>query len=205
MLNAGESKVRKWQVPLIAGVLGCVSIGAFAGAPAPDSPQAKQEAAHLDQLPPVTPRGSGIHQDSSGRKQRGNASYYSSRFTNRKMADGRKMNPNSNVAASKTLPLGTVAKVTNLDNGKSAMVKVQDRGPFVPNRVVDLAPKVANELDLKKQGVAPVEIKPVTIPQPDGGVKLGAGAADSSPQEVKQAADVTRQLVGPKATETAER
>jgi len=106
------------------------------------------------------------------------------------------MNPNSNIVASKTLPLGSVAKVTNLENGKTATVKVQDRGPFVDGRVVDLAPKVANELDLKKQGVASVEVKPVTVPQPDGGVKLGAGAADSSPEEVRQAVTTTRELAG---------
>jgi rare lipoprotein A len=197
--------VPRWHALIVAGALVPFTIGAFAQPVPPDSPAAKQEATHLNGLPAVTPAGVGIHEDRSGRKQRGKASYYSSRFANRKMADGRKMNPNSDVAASKTLPLGTVAKVTNLDNGKSATVHVQDRGPFVPGRVVDVAPKVANELDLKKDGVAPVEIKPVTIPQPDGGVKLGAGAAEASPQELKQAAEVTRQLAGLKPTETAER
>ena len=48
------------------------------------------------------------------------------------------MNPNSNVAASKTLPLGSVAKVTNLENGKTATVRIEDRGPYVNGRVVDL-------------------------------------------------------------------
>ena len=65
------------------------------------------------------------------------------------------MNPNSDIAASKTLPLGSVAKVTNLDNGKTATVKIEDRGPYVNGRVVDLAPKVADQLDLKQKGVVP--------------------------------------------------
>ena len=103
------------------------------------------------------------------------------------MADGHRFDPNSNVAASKSLPLGSAAKVTNLENGKSALVKIEDRGPYVNGRVVDLAPKVADQLDLKKAGVAPVEVKPVTVPQPDGAVKLGAGAAEANPQEVEQA------------------
>jgi rare lipoprotein A len=60
--------------------------------------------------------------------------------------------------------------------------------------VVDLAPKVANELDLKQQGVVPVEVKPVTVPQPGGGVKLGAGAAEASPEEVRQAVNTTKEL-----------
>jgi rare lipoprotein A len=108
------------------------------------------------------------------------------------------------VAASKTLPLGSVAKVTNLDNGKSATVKIEDRGPYVDGRVVDLAPKVADELDIKGRGVAPVEVKPITIPEPDGGVKLGAGAAESSPEEVRNATAVTRELMAPKTTQAAD-
>jgi rare lipoprotein A len=121
------------------------------------------------------------------------------------MADGRRLNPNANVAASKTLPLGTTAKVTNLDNGKTATVKVEDRGPFVDGRVVDLSPKVARDLDIRKDGLAPVEVKPITVPQPNGEVKLGAGAAEASPQEVRQAAETTEALVDGRGTETANR
>ena len=91
----------------------------------PDLQAAVQDAEELAQLPPVDPH----HIDHSGRKQQGRASYYASRFANRKMANGNRFNPNSDVAASKTLPLGTIAKVTNLSNGKTATVKVEDRGP----------------------------------------------------------------------------
>ncbi|HEY0185208.1 MAG TPA: septal ring lytic transglycosylase RlpA family protein [Rhodopila sp.] len=145
------------------------------------------------------------HIDHSGRKQKGRASYYARHFANRKMADGRRMNPNSDVAASKTLPLGSVASVTNLDNGKTATVKIEDRGPYARGRVVDLAPKVADQLDLKKDGVAPVEVKPITLPQPDGDVRLGAGAAEASPHEVQNAVKVTKQLTGSNSTETAQK
>jgi peptidoglycan lytic transglycosylase len=93
----------------------------------PDSPGARREARHLAGLPLVIPAVG--RADPSGRKQQGRVSYYSSYFTHRKMADGQPMSPQSNVAASKTLPLGTTAKVTNLQNGKSATVKVEDRGP----------------------------------------------------------------------------
>jgi rare lipoprotein A len=84
-------------------------------------------------------------------------------------------------------------------------VKIEDRGPYVNGRVVDLAPKVANELELKHKGVVPVEVKPITLPQQDGAIKLGAGAADSSPKEVQQAVEVTKQLTTSKTTETAEK
>src|SRR5262249_52036380 len=85
----------------------------------PSGPRpAKQEAETLVQLPPMMPHG---RLDYSGRKQKGRASYYAKHFTDRKMADGHRFDPNANVAASKTLPLGTTAKVTNLQNGRSAM------------------------------------------------------------------------------------
>jgi rare lipoprotein A len=187
--------VIQWQ----GAVLACVFIGlasvAAAEAPPPGSPEAKQEAERLNKLPPVAPPHS-VRVDHSGRKEKGKASFYASRFAHQKMADGRRMNPNSNVAASKSLPLGSVAKVTNLENGKTATVKVEDRGPYVDGRVVDVSPKVAEHLDLKHTGVAPVMVKPVTVPQPDGSIKLGAGAADATPQEVRHATEATKALIG---------
>lgn len=191
-----------------AGLAGAATCGALAASPREENPQnvpgARQEAERLNKLPPVPPATAG-HIDHSGRKQSGRASYYSKKFAHRKMADGHRMNPNANIAASKTLPLGSVAKVTNLENGKSATVKIEDRGPFVSGRVVDLAPAVAEKLDLKEKGVVPVEVKPITLPQPDGGVKLGAGAAESSPSEVSEAVQVTKELTAPKEPETAEK
>jgi rare lipoprotein A len=61
--------------------------------------------------------------------------------------------------------------------------------------VVDLAPKVADQLAMKKQGVAPVVVAPIAVPQPGGDVKLGAGAADASPDEVQRATEATAQAV----------
>lgn len=115
--------------------------------------------------------------DRSGRTQTGKASIYSEKFNNKTMADGNKMDPHDDNAASKTLPLGTKAKVTNLETGQSTEVTIQDRGPHVKGRIVDLPPAKAKEIGLtKKQGVAKVEVAPVEIPLPNGGVKLGAGA-----------------------------
>jgi rare lipoprotein A len=192
----GDHNMTGWRAITLAGLI-CGPTGlAMGAAPPPDSPEAKQEAAHLDQMPAVTPHGK-AQVDASGRKEKGRASFYAHQFANRKMADGHRMDPNSDVAASKTLPLGSVAKVTNLDNGKSATVRIEDRGPFVDGRVVDLAPKVANQLDINKKGVAPVEVKPITVPQPEGGVKLGAGGAEASPGEIHEATEVSKQLGGP--------
>ncbi|MGV3742117.1 MAG: septal ring lytic transglycosylase RlpA family protein [Burkholderiaceae bacterium] len=105
------------------------------------------------------------------RAQHGKASYYGKEFFGRKMADGTKMDPHSNIAASKTLPLGTVAEVTNLENGKSEVVEIRDRGPYVEGRIVDVTPKTAKELGFKEDGVAPVVVKPIDIPESDSSAK----------------------------------
>jgi len=115
--------------------------------------------------------------DLSGKKRVGKASFYAHRFAGKKMADGKMMNPQHDNAASRTLPLGTTAKVTNLDTGKSAFVTIQDRGPYVKGRIVDLSPSTAQEIGItQRQGVARVEVAPLAVPLPNGGVKLGAAA-----------------------------
>lgn len=105
--------------------------------------------------------------DRSGKTRKGEASYYSHKFAGKKMANGKPMKPDSNVAASKTLPLGTKARVTNLENGKSADVVIEDRGPYVQGRIVDVTPKTADQLGFRKDGVAPVEVKPIQVPKRD--------------------------------------
>jgi rare lipoprotein A len=115
--------------------------------------------------------------DRSGHKRRGKASFYAREFSGRKMADGTVMRPQSDNAASKTLPLGTTAKVTNLETGQSAVVTIRDRGPYIRGRIVDLSPSTAKDIGIDhKNGVAGVEVAPIAVPLPDGGVKLGAAA-----------------------------
>lgn len=183
------------RIAAIVGLLlGCSAVSpALAETPLPYSPTAKQEAERLAALPPVMPKGRATI-DHSGRKETGRASFYASKFAGRKMADGRKMNPNHNVAASKTLPLGTTTKVTQLETGKTTIVTIQDRGALVGSRVIDVSPKAAKQLGLERQGFASVEVSPITVPQKDGGVKLDAGAAEASPQEVQRAVETTKAL-----------
>ena len=184
----------RWPIILALGLFGLSDNPGLAAAPAAEQAAvAKQQAERLAKLPAVTPRTVG-KTDASGRKQRGNASYYSSKFNHRKMADGRRLDTNANMAASKSLPLGSVAKVTNLENGRTTTVAIQDRGPYAPSRVMDVTPRVAEKLGIKEQGVAPVEVKPITVPKADGSVKLGAGAVEASTGEVREAIATTRQL-----------
>ncbi len=89
------------------------------------------------------------------------------------MANGAPMNPRGDNAASRTLPLGTVAKVTNVATGKSAIIKIEDRGPYIKGRIVDLSPSTAHKIGITRRiGVAKVVVAPIAVPLPDGGVKL---------------------------------
>ncbi|WP_225984428.1 septal ring lytic transglycosylase RlpA family protein [Noviherbaspirillum aerium] len=114
--------------------------------------------------------------DHSGEPRHGKASYYADFFAGRKMADGTPMDPNSNIAASRTLPIGTKAEVKNLDNGKTEVVEIRDRGPYIDGRIVDLTPQTAKKLDMDEKGVVPVVVTPIEVPQPDGSIKPGAAA-----------------------------
>jgi rare lipoprotein A len=115
--------------------------------------------------------------DRSGKARIGKASFYARMFAGRKMANGNKMDPQDSNAASRTLPLGTTAKVTNLKTGKSAVVRIEDRGPYVAGRIVDLSPATAREIGITpREGVTKVEVAPITVPLADGSVKLGVAA-----------------------------
>jgi rare lipoprotein A len=115
--------------------------------------------------------------DLSGQRRVGKASFYARHFHGRKMADGQRMDPQDDNAASKTLPLGTRARVTNLETGQQAVVTIQDRGPHVKGRIIDLSPSTARQIGLeRKRGLARVEVAPITVPLPNGQVKPGAAA-----------------------------
>ncbi|MDP9087580.1 MAG: septal ring lytic transglycosylase RlpA family protein [Pseudomonadota bacterium] len=157
----------------IATIFGAATLGLHSQAALPGV--TSQETDTADAGPRSKPQ-----LDHSGKSRIGKASFYAGMFVGRKMADGNKMNPQNHSAASKTLPLGTTAKVTNLETGRSAVVTIEDRGPYVKGRIVDLTPATAQQIGLsKRQGVAKVEVAPITVPQPDGTVKLGAAARDN--------------------------
>jgi rare lipoprotein A len=105
------------------------------------------------------------HLDRSGAKQVGKASFYKSSYAGKKMADGTPMQLNGDNAASRTLPLGTTAKVTNLETGRSAVITIRDRGPYVKGRIVDLSPWTARSIGIdRKKGLARVIVAPLFIP-----------------------------------------
>ncbi|MHA1550129.1 MAG: septal ring lytic transglycosylase RlpA family protein [Alphaproteobacteria bacterium] len=89
----------------------------------------------------------------------GMASWYGSEFAGQKTANGAIFNPQGYTAAHKTLPLPSVVKITNLDNGRLTYARVNDRGPFTKNRVMDVSEAVATELQMKAQGTARVKVE----------------------------------------------
>ena len=92
----------------------------------------------------------------------GVASWYGSKFHNQLTASGERYNMLAMTAAHRTLPLPTYVKVTNLKNGKQIIVKVNDRGPFKRNRLIDLSYVAAKKLGIVKHGTALVEVKALT-------------------------------------------
>jgi rare lipoprotein A len=94
-------------------------------------------------------------QGKSEGKSHGIASFYSE---GSKTASGEKFNPNELTAAHPTLPFGTKLRVTNTSTGRSVTVRVNDRGPYVPGRVVDVSYSAAQELGMVGRGVAPVKL-----------------------------------------------
>ena len=92
----------------------------------------------------------------------GIASWYGGKFHGRKTASGERFNQNALTCAHRTLPFGTALKVTNLANGKSIVVRVNDRGPVSKKRLIDLSKAAAKALDFLKSGLAKVDIEQVS-------------------------------------------
>lgn len=103
--------------------------------------------------------------DLSGKRRTGKASVYAHHLEGRRMADGTRLDPRDDTAASKTLPLGTTARVTNVETGQSTVVTIRDRGPYVKGRIVDLSPSAASKVGIgHRQGVSRVEVTPIALP-----------------------------------------
>jgi len=96
-----------------------------------------------------------------GYTQRGIASWYGSNFHGRYTSSGEIYNMYAYTAAHKTLPMNTMVQVTNLNNGKSVIVRINDRGPFVKGRIIDLSYAAAKKIGVDTTGTAPVILKVV--------------------------------------------
>ncbi len=113
----------------------------------------------------------------AGRAETGIASWYGPGFHGKRTANGEVYNMNAQTAAHKTLPFGTWVRVHNLDNGRSTLVRINDRGPFVAGRIIDLSRKAARDIDMVVAGVARVRL---TIARPP---RSGTGGSSGSNQD----------------------
>ncbi len=89
----------------------------------------------------------------------GRASYYGERFRGRRTASGARFNPDALTAAHRRLPFGTRLRITNVRNGRSVVVRVNDRGPFHGNRIIDLSKAAARRIGMLRSGTARVRIE----------------------------------------------
>jgi rare lipoprotein A len=101
----------------------------------------------------------------------GLASWYGPPYHNRRGANGEVYNMNAMTAAHRTFPLGSIARVTNVKTGQTALVRITDRGPFIPGRILDLSLAAARKLNVWQPGVAQVkvELMQATAPLASGG------------------------------------
>ncbi len=178
------------QIVLLAAVLaaaGCAGRRPVtAPAPAPSGPVSQPGAAPAPSTaqPPTrnTPFIPGIY------VEEGIASWYGEPFNGRRAADGEIFDMNTFVAAHRTLPFGSIVRVTNLNNGRSVEVRVIDRGPFVGNRIIDLAHAAAVSLDMIGTGTAPVRIVLLSGPSSATGdftVQVGAFTDRSNAERLR--------------------
>lgn len=191
-------KNKMWYESKVTAIDGLKKVGvillvvAFAGCSTPSrysmdtdaAPDTELDVSELpDPIPVYEPKSRGGNKPSyevwgktyhvlptaEGYKERGGASWYGAKFHGHKTSNGETYNMYEMSAAHKSLPLPTYAKVTNLDNGRSVIVRINDRGPFHEGRIIDLSYAAAKKLGYYRSGVANVEVEAITVPQyPNG-------------------------------------
>ena len=149
----------------VAGLSGCYGVPEQMPAP-PPTPAPVREV----RLSPPPPR-----------PKQELASWYGPGFNGRLTTTGERFNENAMTAASKTLPLGSHVVVTNPQNGRSVEVRINDRGPHVRGRTLDLSRRAAQKLGITKKGVARVEITPSDAKHRAGVTPIGPSAVSSTP------------------------
>jgi rare lipoprotein A len=129
--------------------------------------------------------------------QDGLASWYGGKFHGRLTSSGEVFDSNEMTAAHRTLPFGTMVKVTNLDNGKTAIVKINDRGPFVEGRIIDLSRAAADTLGMIGQGVARVSLEIVDFvsDKPVFAIQVGAYALVKNADKARATLEATGFIV----------
>lgn len=160
-----------------------------------------------------------VMEAANGYRERGTASWYGAKFHGRSTSSGEPYDLYKATAAHRTLPLPTYAEVTNLDNGRKVIVKINDRGPFHSERIIDLSYAAALKIGIVEQGTGRVEVRAITFDGQDRNARLaentwlqvGAFSSKASakrledelqdqgirPVDVKRSGGLHKVLVGP--------
>lgn len=120
--------------------------------------------------------------DLSLAREVGLGSWYGARFQGRKTSSGERFNQHELTAAHRTLPFGSRVRVTNVENGQSVEVRITDRGPRSPRRIIDISHAAAMEIGLKRQGVGVVQVD--LLPDLGGGVLAQQSPLRTGPRQV---------------------
>jgi rare lipoprotein A len=138
----------------------------------------------------------------------GLASWYGPPYTNHKSADGSIYDQNAMTAAHRTLPMGSIVRVTNLTNNESVIVRITDRGPFIDGRIIDLSLAAAKIVDIYRPGTAKVRVEAYAPPERPGMdpagkwcVQIGAFLDEADAVQLKN--DLTRRYATAKVIEFA--
>jgi rare lipoprotein A len=149
-----------------------------ASAPPPVAPAATPPATPERARRPTNPEARTGDQPVAGAYvEEGNASWYGAPFHGRRASNGEIYDMNKMTAAHRTMAFGTIVRVTNLTNGKTAVVRITDRGPFIENRIIDLSMAAAKSIESIGPGVVPVRLEVISGADPFGGfftVQVGA-------------------------------
>lgn len=149
-------------------------------APATPAPPAAQSAPAPEPAAVAAP--SPVESAPAGGAMQGKVAYYSKKFAGRKTASGERFDPNAMTMAHKTLPFGTMVRVTNTRNGKSVNVRVNDRGPTQHDRIADLSYAAAVKLDIVKAGIGEARLEVIgSAPKAKG--KEPSKSAAKSPKQ----------------------
>ena len=127
--------------------------------------------------------------------EEGLASWYGGKFQGRLTSSGEVFDTNLLTAAHKSLPFGTVVKVTNLANGLSTVVKINDRGPFVEGRIIDLSRAAAEQIDMVGTGTARVTVEVLSFPEDRFAIQVGSYGLERNAEKVRRQLEAAGYLV----------
>jgi rare lipoprotein A len=156
------------RIPRTFTLIALLGIGSSAGLglAAPDAKaQTAQAPAPATPAPTAPAPAAGAPSGAVGDTQTGLAAYYSQRLHGRRTASGEKFNNGALTTAHQTLPFGTKVRVTRVNGGKSVVLRVNDRGPTQPNRIVDVTQAAAHRLGFMRAGLTEVKLEVVEAPR----------------------------------------